>query len=138
MRQRGREACPPNHLASLSLAPSARDRDRKKGEIMTTVIVNPGACGFTVTIRAEKGKDKKITVALDTSCEMVKAMAGDIKTLNVMSLFIGFQNNPVYQSAARRLKHSACPVPGGILKAIEVEAGMNLPRDVSIVFLEEP
>jgi hypothetical protein len=28
--------------------------------------------------------------------------------------------------------HSACPVPVGIIKAVEVEAGLALPADVSI------
>ncbi len=105
---------------------------------MTTVVVNAGACGFSVTIRAERGKDKKITIVLDTACEMVKAMAGDLAAVNAVSVLMGFQHNPVYQSASKRLKHPACPVPGGILKALEVEAGMNVAKDVSIVFIKEP
>jgi hypothetical protein len=43
----------------------------------------------------------------------------------------------VYQSAARRLKHAACPVPSGILKALEVEAGLNVTKDATIVFVKE-
>jgi len=30
-----------------------------------------------------------------------------------------------------------CPLPGGILKAIEVEAGLNVKRDSSVVFVKE-
>jgi hypothetical protein len=104
---------------------------------MTKVIVNSGACGFTVTITAEKGKDKKIVVALDTACEMVQKMQSDIAAVERVSTLTGFRDNPVYQSASRHLKHVACPVPSAILKAIEVEAGLNVPKDATIVFIKE-
>ncbi len=104
---------------------------------MTTVIVNSGACGFSVTIRAKKGADGRITVSLDTDCEMVKKMLEDIAVLDRFAPLTGFQNNPVYRSAAKHLKHVACPVPSGILKAIEVETGLNVQKDVSITFVTE-
>jgi hypothetical protein len=40
----------------------------------------------------------------------------------------------VYQSAARHIRHTACPIPAAILKAIEVEVGIALPQDVTITF----
>ena len=44
------------------------------------------------------------------------------------------QDDPprIWQLAAKHRLHAACPVPVGILKAIEVEAGLALPADVSI------
>ena len=105
---------------------------------MTTVVVNSGACGFTVTIRASKGKDKTIEIVLDTDCEMVKKMQGDIAAVDRRAAVCGFGSGPVHHSAAKHLKHAACPVPSGILKAIEIEAGMNVPRDAAIVFKKEP
>lgn len=105
---------------------------------MTTVVVNSGACGFTVTIRAEQGKEKKIAITLDTACEMVQKMLADIGAVDRRVSLVGFRDNPVYQSAARHLRHVACPVPSAILKAIETEAGMNVPKDATIVFMKEP
>ena len=104
---------------------------------MTTVVVNSGACGFTVTVKAEKGKDRTIAVFLDTTCEMVQKMRGDIATADRMPALVGFHDNLVYQSAAKHLKHVACPVPSAILKAIETEAGMNVPKDARIEFVRE-
>lgn len=104
---------------------------------MTKIIVDPGICGFPVAITAEMGKEKKIHIFIDTECEMVKKMLEDISTLNRMDAFTGYLNNPVYRSAAKHLKHVACPVPSGILKIIEVEAGLCLPKDVSMKFLSE-
>jgi len=104
---------------------------------MTTVIVNAGACGYTVTIKAEKGKDGKISVSLSTDCEMVTKMLEDIAIVDRFSPLTGFQNNPVYRSASKHLKHVACIVPSAILKAIEVEADLNVPKDAVIRFLKE-
>jgi hypothetical protein len=104
---------------------------------MTKVIVNSGACGFTVSITAEKGKDKKILISLDTACEMVKKMQGDIASVDRIATLVGFRDNPVYLSAAKHLKHVACPVPSAILKAIETEAGMNVPKAARIEFVRE-
>jgi len=106
-------------------------------EPMTTVIVNAGACGYTVTITAKKNKDNTIAVALDTECAMVKKMLEDIAILDRFAPLTGFQNNPVYLSAAKRLKHVACPVPSGILKTLEVEAGLNVVKDATITFDKE-
>jgi hypothetical protein len=103
---------------------------------MTKAVVNSGVCGFSVTITAEKGNDRKIRISLETECEMVQKMLKDISSLDMMAAFTGFLNNPVYRSAATHLKHVACPVPGGILKAVEVEAGFALPKDVGITFVE--
>jgi len=104
---------------------------------MTTTIVNPGVCGFSVTITAEKDKDKKIRISLYTECEMVKKMLEDISTIDARVAFTGYPDNPVYRSAAMHLQHVACPVPAGILKTIEVEAGLCLPKNASILFLKE-
>lgn len=104
---------------------------------MTTVVVNSGACGFSVTIQAMKGKEKKIALSLDTPCEMVQQMLADIATVDQRVTLTGFRDNPIYLSAAKHLKHVACPVPSAILKAIETETGMNVPKDVRIEFIRE-
>jgi hypothetical protein len=104
---------------------------------MIKVIVNSGICGFSTEIIAEEGEGKKIKISLSTQCEMVKKMAADISELDMMAAFTGFLNNSVYKAAAKNLKHVACPVPSGILKALEVELGVALPKDASIVFIKE-
>lgn len=104
---------------------------------MTRVTVFSGICGFSTEIVAERVDKKKINIRITSECEMVKAMAQDISTLDMMVAFIGFMDNPVYKAASRHLRHVACPVPSGILKTLEVEAGLCLPKDVSIRFVRE-
>ncbi len=104
---------------------------------MTKLIVQSGICGFSTTVTAEKGKDKKVRITLVTECEMVQKMNEDLTALDLRAAFTNHLNNPVYKSAARRLKHVACPVPSGILKALEVELGLCLPKDACILFIKE-
>jgi len=104
---------------------------------MTKVTVKPGICGFHAVITAEKDKNKKVRILIDTECEMVQKMLEDIQALDLKTAFTGHLNNPVCRSAARHLKHVACPVPSAILKALEVELGICLPKDVSITFIKE-
>jgi hypothetical protein len=86
-------------------------------------------------VTATRRPGRKIGLSLESDCEMVRKMLEDIAELEQMDVFKGFLDNPVYRSAAKRLKHVACPVPSGVLKALEVEAGLNLPKDATIVFL---
>ncbi len=104
---------------------------------MTKVVVTSGICGFSTTITATLEADgKHIAITLDTECEMVEKMSEDLASLDKMSVFTGFLSNPVYTSAARCLKHTACPVPSGIIKAMEAEAGFCLPKDAKIEFIK--
>jgi hypothetical protein len=101
---------------------------------MTKVTIQSGACGFTTTVTVDKTKNGKMTLTVETQCEMVKKMCGEIGVLDRFAPLTGFSNNPVYLAAAKHLRHVACPVPSGILKALEVEAGLNVPKDANILF----
>jgi hypothetical protein len=105
---------------------------------MTRVVIRSGSCGFTATVTAKRGPDRKVHITLDSDCEMVRRMRDDVRELEMTAALTGFANNPVYRSAAKHLKHVACPVPSGILKVIEVETGLNVPRDATIVFASDP
>ncbi len=104
---------------------------------MTKVIINSGICGFSTVVIAEQGPVKKVRITLESECEMVQKMNKDLTELDLRTAFTNHINNPVYRCAAQCLKHVACPVPSGILKALEVELGLCLPKDASILFIKE-
>lgn len=103
---------------------------------MTKVIIYSGACGFTTAVTVQKNGDGKMAVSLETNCAMVRKMLEDISVVDRFAPLSGFLSNPVYKSAAKHLKHVACPVPSGILKALEVEAGLNVPKDTTVRFVK--
>jgi hypothetical protein len=101
---------------------------------MTKVVVKAGACGFTTTIRAEKGAERMVDISVESGCAMVQKMAAEIARLGRRDALTGLLSNPVYLAAGRHLKHAACPVPAAVLKALEVEAGLNVKKDATITF----
>lgn len=103
---------------------------------MRKVEVNSGACGYKAIVTAETEDGDMIKIKIETECLMVKGMAEELKQVEKMSLFAGFLTNPVYKVASKHVRHCMCPVPSAILKAVEVEAGLNVPKNVSIEFID--
>jgi hypothetical protein len=101
---------------------------------MTKVTVAAGACGFTTLIVAEKAADRAVDVRVESGCAMVQKMAAELGRLRGRDALTAIPNNPVYLAAGRHLKHAACPVPAAVLKALEVEAGLNVKKDATITF----
>jgi hypothetical protein len=104
---------------------------------MAKVVVHSGACGFTSVVRAEKAPDRTVDIAVESGCAMVQKMAAEITRLGRRDALTGILHNPVYLAAGKHLKHAACPVPAAVLKALEVEAGLNVAKDATIVFEKE-
>lgn len=51
---------------------------------------------------------------------------------------ISFRGGPkVLELGPQHLSHPACPVPAGIIKAIEVAAGLALPKDACITVIKD-
>ena len=105
---------------------------------MTKILIQPGACGMPATVEVKKKGKKTFTVTITSECEMVGKLGNELPELDFMDAFKRLLDNPVYTKGAGCLKHVSCPVPTGILKALEVEAGLAVPRDVSIVFEKDP
>ena len=101
---------------------------------MTKVVVTSGACGFTSAISAGETADQSVAISVDSGCAMVEMMAAEIACLGWQDALVGILDNPVYLAAGKHLRHPACPVPAAVLKALEVEAGLNVKTDVTIVF----
>ena len=102
---------------------------------MTQVTVDAGVCGFTAAIQVDKIDRHTVRVKIDSACEQITAMNPDMAELNWRrGVFCKIAESRVYQSASQHIKHAACPIPSAILKAIEVEVGIALPKDVIIHF----
>ena len=65
---------------------------------------------------------------------MVQSIQEELTDLDLRDIFAPMLENPVYQAASKILSHASCPVPSGILKTLEVEAEMALPKDVHMIF----
>ncbi len=105
---------------------------------MTIVKIEPGICGMISTIKAESEDGQTVNLEIESVCPSIAALNQSLATVDAYEVcFAKFSASPVYQAAEENFKHAACPVPTAIIKAIEAEAGLALPKDVSMVIEKE-
>ncbi len=92
-----------------------------------------GACGFITRVQATKNGNRSIKLNIDSQCDAIQKLAAELSEVDPMQhITARRQVPPVLQAGLKYCTHAACPVPVGIIKALEVEAGLNLPVDVTI------
>ena len=101
---------------------------------MTVVEINPGICGFVTTISASRKTRDSVKIEIRTKCESVQKFAGQIEEIDWKDALTCIDRSIIYREAAKAIKHASCPVPFAVLKAIEVEIGVALPRSVVLEF----
>ena len=99
---------------------------------MAKAEICPGICGFKATVDTRMNGDE-CTVKIESECKAIQRLAADLTQVDPFREFMFRGEGPLtLQLAAKYCNHAACPVPAGIIKAIEVEAGLALPADVTI------
>lgn len=92
-----------------------------------------GICGFTTTVVATSNGDGTIHLEVESGCKAVLKLAEQLRDVDPYREFTWRRQGPLtLQLAPQCLSHPACPVPSGIIKVVEVEAGLALPKDVTI------
>jgi hypothetical protein len=99
---------------------------------MAKAEINPGVCGFRTTIEATMDGDL-CTVTIESDCKAIQRLAQKLQRVDPFREFTFRGEGPeTYELAASYCSHAACPVPVGIVKAVEIAAGLALPVDVTI------
>jgi len=99
---------------------------------MASAEIESGICGFCTTVRTTS-EGRQVRVEFETECGYVEKLAEALQEVDPFREISYRGEGPVtLRLAAEHLVHPACPVPSGIIKAIEVEAGLALPKDASI------
>jgi Family of unknown function (DUF6951) len=91
-----------------------------------------GACGFNTAVVAHRN-GRGVILDIQSECAAIRRLAEHLTEVDPLKEISFRRQLPqTYEAAHQYCSHAACPVPSGIIKAIEVEAGLALPRDVSI------
>jgi len=109
-----------------------------KGCVMTKVKINPGVCGLVTSIEAVSEDGMEVTLKVKSGCESVQKMfekLGD--TFDSYEMCLAKPGSGAFfEYASENFPvHCGCPTISGIIKAIEVECKLALPKDVSISFI---
>jgi hypothetical protein len=122
---------------------AARCRKKRGGEFCTMqligdialakVTIDAGICGFTTTVIATSDDGQHIHLHIESTCPHVARAAQELSSVDAYTeLFSKLHETSLYQILSQHVIHCACPVYVGIMKAIEVAAGMALPKDAAI------
>jgi hypothetical protein len=104
---------------------------------MTKLKVDPGQCGMAAVVEVEQKGKGVFELRITSACDMVRKLGEEVPTLTFADAFKRLLDNPVYKKGTTCLRHVACPVPCAILKALEVEAGVGVPKDITMVFIRD-
>jgi len=100
---------------------------------MAKAEINAGICGFNTTVVATMNGDGFVHLDIQSECKAVCKLGEALQDVDPYREFSWRRSMPqTLDLAPKCLSHPACPVPSGIIKAIEVEAGLALPADVTI------
>ncbi len=98
------------------------------------VTVDGGVCKMITTIEAKSNPDTgMVEIEIHSDCPNVLRMSWSIQPICPYTEVEGKMcETDVYKLASESLPHAACPVPCGMVKAVEVAGGLGLKRDVTI------
>jgi len=91
-----------------------------------------GNCGFNTQVETSMdGKTCKIQ--LTSECAAIRRMAEELTEVEPFKEISFRRAMPkIHEAGHKHCTHAACPVPVGIVKAVEIEAKLALPTDVII------
>ena len=91
-----------------------------------------GICGFTTEVETE-ANGRVCNIKIESECEDIRKLAEnltEVEPFNEISFRRGMPK--VHELGQKYCAHAACPVPVGIIKAVEIASGLALPEDVKI------
>ena len=102
---------------------------------MAKAKIDAGICGEKTTVEATKLEDYRVALKFESSCPHILKVAEELKevdALNEISSRRGKNVPEIIEAGLRLCAHTACPVPAGTIKAVEVAAGLALPQNSTI------
>ncbi|OGN75700.1 MAG: hypothetical protein A2X25_02720 [Chloroflexi bacterium GWB2_49_20] len=91
-----------------------------------------GNCGFNTTVETRMN-GKVCNIHISSECAAIQRMAEELTQVNPFQEISFKRSLPLtHEMGVKYCTHAACPVTSGIIKAVEVEAGLALPTDVTI------
>ncbi|MCJ7700828.1 MAG: hypothetical protein MUO62_04535, partial [Anaerolineales bacterium] len=78
------------------------------------------------------------SLKINSDCAAIRRMAEELTEVNPYQEISFRRGAPlIHEMGAKFCTHAACPVPVGIVKAVEISAQLALPTDVTIKLSKE-
>ena len=89
------------------------------------ITVRDQPCGYVTVIRVER-EGGGVRVHVKSECRDINEFGKRLPLLDAKSVLTKIPNNIVYRLAD--IKHSTCIIPWFVLKAAEIELGLNVKK----------
>ena len=99
--------------------------------------IDPGTCGFKAGVTATVEGGREARFAIESQCEHVAVLAAAMAEHEPFDVYAEMDpraESPLHIVCRASLKGSYpwCPVPLGLLKAMQVAAGLSLPDSMTL------
>lgn len=101
------------------------------------VVINAGICGFTTSAEVSSPDNQGVTFEIVTDCDKIRSLSKALQSIEPINAYQ--EINPAAESAFMKIVRSThtgscsgCVVPSGLFKAMQVAAGLALPKNISI------
>ena len=104
--------------------------------------IDPGTCGFAARVSAAVEGGRQAHFTIESQCEHVAVLAAALAEHEAFDAYDEMDwrtESPLHTLMRKSLKGSYpwCPVPLGLLKALQVAAGLSLPDSIAIAVTGE-
>jgi len=91
-----------------------------------------GICGFTTIVEAQM-KGSYCTLSIESEFEAIQRFSENLPEVDPFrKITFKGKGSLILQLAQKYCFHAVCPVPVGIIKALEIAAGLALPKNATI------
>ena len=95
--------------------------------------INAGICGFETIVTVTSEDAQEAVIGMSTQCPSLKPLEQQPLTVDGFEVCFGkVGEGKIYGWCKEYCIHAACPVPSGIIKAVEVACELALPKDATI------
>lgn len=106
------------------------------------VVIDAGVCGFQTVAQVVSADDQNVTFEVCSDCEKIDQLGKLLQENGPIDVYR--EIDPRGESVLLRMSRSTlsgccagCAVPVGLFKAMQVAAGLALPKDVAIRLIKE-
>lgn len=99
---------------------------------MTRATITP-TCGLTTKAHATAEDMQRIRLQIESECAAIRKIAAEIPEVNPFQEMSKRGEGPRILALGLELcTHTSCPMPAALIKTVEIAAGMDLPKPITI------
>jgi hypothetical protein len=107
-----------------------------------TVEIHAGICGLQTTAQVISQDGQNITFDIATNCEKIRQLAQTLQNKEPIDAYqeISPKGPAVIMTSVKETLMgccAGCAVPVGLFKAMQVAAGLALPKDITIILTKD-